>query len=260
MSGDNLCNTLMLLFAKGDLSATTVRDLATAAWNDGWGRNNPMARKLVQAGFFGRRRGEILTDVIAAAFSEGYVCSKCHPYEVPISTGGTVPVFLPHEFYPAMVAESGHVGLCFSAADLATDHGLPQMLKDWAVHSDVAYDGDLSMVAVLGMHADGVQYNKAIRAGQGRSIYVASMNVVSATSAECRALRQPLWVLRKDRMCDCGCSGYCTIQELMAVVAWSLATKGDKRYKHRMLDPPLRMAVWEQVQGSLWLITPWLGA
>jgi hypothetical protein len=225
MSGDNLCKQLMLLFAKGELSATTVREVATAAWNDGWGRNNSMARKLVQAGHFGRRRGEVLSDVIAAAFSEGYVCSKCHPYDVEISTGGTVPVFLPHEFYPAMVAESGHIGWCFSAGDMAQDHGIPKLLKDWARHPDVAYNGDLSMVAVLGMHADGVQYNRAIRAGQGRNIYVASMNVVSATTAEGRALRQPLWVLRKDRMCDCGCSGYCTIQELMTVIAWSLAIK-----------------------------------
>jgi hypothetical protein len=136
-----------------------------------------------------------------------------------------VPVFLPHEFYPAMIAESGHLQWCFSAGDLAQDHGIPKLLKDWALHPDVAFNGDLSMVAVLGMHADGVQYNKAIRAGQGRSIYVASMNVVSATTEQGRALRQPLWVLRKDRMCDCGCSGYCTIQELMTVIAWSLATK-----------------------------------
>jgi hypothetical protein len=79
MSGDNLCKQLMLLFAKGELSATTVGELATAAWNDGWGRNHTMARKLVQAGRFGTRRGDVLTDIIAAAFSEGYVCSKCHP-------------------------------------------------------------------------------------------------------------------------------------------------------------------------------------
>jgi hypothetical protein len=141
-------------------------------------------------------------------------------------------VFLPHEFYPAMVAESGHEAWCFSDDDMSKDHGMPKLLKDWALHPDVAFNGDLSMVAVLGMHADGVQYNRALRAGQGRSIYVASMNVVSASSADNRALRQPLWVLRKDRMCDCGCSGYCTIQELMKVVAWSLATTDDNRHKH----------------------------
>ena len=35
-------------------------------------------------------------------------------------------------------------------------------------------------------------------------------------------MRQPLFVLRKTRLCQCGCQGYDTLQEILEVLSWSL--------------------------------------
>jgi hypothetical protein len=144
------------------------------------------------------------------------------PYEVAISTGGKALVFLPHEFVPAMIQGSAISEWCLSPEDIAGGQGLAGVLREWATHPDVELDGDLSEVLVLGMHADGVQYNASIRAGGGRSLVVGSMNIVSAADPKRKHRRQPLFVLKKGRLCKCSCLGFHTLQELMEVVAWSM--------------------------------------
>lgn len=221
MSGCELGRLLLKLFATGELAGTTVFDLAGAAWKDGWGRDCPLARKLVSVGASGRQRQRIVDGIIAAAESVGLVSSAAKPYSMDIATGGKVMVFLPHEFYSGMVNKTGLATLCLGQEALAAETGLPKLLKEWAVHDDVRYTGDLSTVGVLGMHADGVQYTSTVRAGGARSVVVGSMNIISASDG-INHRRQPLFVLRKARFCGCGCQGFHTIQEIMAVVAWSM--------------------------------------
>ena len=199
MAGQNLSRLLLKLFAKGELAGTQVFELASAAWLDGWGREDELARKLVRAGDGGRARSHIAADIIKAAESMGLVCSSALPYQVNLSTGGHVLMFLPHEFFPAMTAEFGHEQVCLSQEALNSEQGLAQLLKQWARHPDVDYAGDLAQVGVLGLHCDGVQYTSSTRAGGARSILVGSMNIISSDDT-IRHKRQPVFVLRKPRL------------------------------------------------------------
>ena len=99
---------------------------------------------------------------------------------------------------------------------------MAKLLANWARHSDVDFQGDQGTVPVLGFHCDGVQYTSSKKAGSSRSIVAGSINFISAASAELRHKRQPLFMLRKARLCKCGCSGFHTIQEVMEAFAWSL--------------------------------------
>ena len=216
-----LSRASLVLFASGDLSGTQVFDLISAAWDDGWGRGDTLAEMLVHAGRGGLRRCDIAGDIVKAADAAGLVCNTCHPYSVTLRTGGELGVYLPHEIYAGVAAETPLAELCFNQDDLAATSGLPHMLKTWAAHADVQHDGDLTAVAALGFHADGVQYSSSMRAGGAKSIVAASMNVISAPSRKQRHRRQPLFVVSKHRICQCGCGGFHTYQDIMEVMAWS---------------------------------------
>ena len=88
-----LSRHLLCIFAKGEISATTVHELASAAWTDGWGRECPLGRRLVRAGSGGINRSHIANDILKAAEEEGYVCSTAKPYEITLATGGTMEFF-----------------------------------------------------------------------------------------------------------------------------------------------------------------------
>ena len=70
-SGQSLGVKLVQLFAAGQMTGTCVHDLAAAAWDDGWGRQSTLGRKLVDAGSGGAQRSHVAKDVLAAAESEG---------------------------------------------------------------------------------------------------------------------------------------------------------------------------------------------
>ena len=99
---------------------------------------------------------------------------------------------------------------------------LGRLLRAWAEHRDVQYRGDLSEVRVLGVHADGVQYTSSQRSGGQRSVIAGSFTIISAQRQEVRQKRHPIFVIRKKRLCNCGCHGYHTIQRIFEVIAWSL--------------------------------------
>ena len=160
-------------------------------------------------------------DIIKAAESEGFVCTKAIPYKFDIATGGEILMWLPHEWYPHMVNDLGFSELCLSAQTLSEGEGLARLLHTWAVNDDVQFAGELSEVGVLGLHCDGVQYTSSMRAGGARSIIVGSMNVRSSCD-RVRQKRQPLLLIRKSRLCTCGCQGFDTIQQIMEVLAWSM--------------------------------------
>jgi hypothetical protein len=211
------------LFAKGHLAGTEVRSLAHAAWQDGWGHNDPLARKLAKPGINVETSRNIARDVINAAREYGLICTMAEPYEIDLPANkGSMWVMLPHEVYPAMVQRAGLPAWCLSPQELEHE-GLPlgRLLKRWAAHPDVEFGGDLSKVGMVGMHCDGVAYTASIRAGGSKGILVASWNVVSPSSEELRNRRQPLFILQKSRLCQCGCGGYHTLQVIFEVVAWS---------------------------------------
>ena len=132
-------------------------------------------------------------------------------------------MFLPHEFYPAWMNKHGTVSdWCFAAELLEAGEGVPGLLRDWAEHQDVHFEGDLSKVGVLGFHCDGVQYTSSMRAGGAKSTVVGSMNVISPAASNLRHQRHPLFALREARLCECGCQGFHTLQEIMDVLAWSM--------------------------------------
>ena len=72
----------------------------------------------------------------------------------------------------------------------------------------------------MGLHGDGVQYTTSMRAGGAKSIIVVSFNYI-AGPPRIRGRRFMYCVLRKAAMCDCGCEGWHTLQDVMAVFAWS---------------------------------------
>ncbi len=50
---------------------------------------------------------------------------------------------------------------------------------------------------------------------------MASFNVISSQSVRLRNERQPIFLIRKSLLCECGCQGYHTLQAIFNVVAWS---------------------------------------
>ncbi len=80
---------LLRLFSSGELPGTTVHELASAAWADGWGRDFEIARKLVSAGGQGRQRSHIAGDIINAALSGGVCCSESRPYKLDLEGGAS---------------------------------------------------------------------------------------------------------------------------------------------------------------------------
>jgi hypothetical protein len=199
----SLTRKLLQLLADGTLAGTEVFEIAAAAWDDGWGRNCPTARKLVQAGRGGLRRFTIADDILRAADADGFMWSLAKPYSFPIGTGGNVEMYLPHEFIPKLVGDD-LASWCLPADQLAAATGLGALLRQWAAHPDVQFAGNLQLVPIVGFHADGTQYNRNMRAGSSRSIVAGSMSVISTDPQRARR-RQPLFVVRKIRLCSCGC-------------------------------------------------------
>jgi hypothetical protein len=225
-----LSRELLRLFAKGCLTGTQVQSLAHAAWQDGWGHDDALAMQLAKPGVDLNKSRNIARDVIRAAKEHGIMCTAADPYLVDLPDGkGQLNIFLPHEVYPSMLAKGGCPAWCLNQAELDVDSGLGPLLKQWAANEDVVFSGDLKNVGIMGLHCDGVAYTTSVRAGPSKTILVASWNIVSSRDTERRNQRQPLFVLRKGRLCGCGCSGYHTLQLLWGVVAWSLKCLLDGR-------------------------------
>ena len=93
-----LCKALLELYAAGDLSATQVQELASAAWKDGWGQNDAFARRLAGLGASGKQPGNCCRDLMRAARNAGLLSSGAQPYEIDLPNNqGKLGIFLPHE-------------------------------------------------------------------------------------------------------------------------------------------------------------------
>jgi hypothetical protein len=144
------------------------------------------------------------------------------PYKFLLPDDSEFEVFLPHESVPFLVGEDQDQW-CVTDEQGTAEKGLGPLLHEWARHPDVNLppDADPHKVVVLGFHSDGVQYTSSMRAGGAKSVVVGSLNIVSAQAQENRAHRIPLFVIRKGRLCKCGCGGYCTYQRICEVLSWS---------------------------------------
>jgi hypothetical protein len=211
---------LLRLYAKGELAATQVQRLAAAGHNDGWGRTDELATRLATAGDNGAVTGNIARDIMRAAKAAGMLASSASLYFVKLPDGKDLAMYLPHEVAAHTVEGDDLQQWCLDGDTLAREEGLGRLLRDWAAHRDVAYGGDLTSVLIAGVYGDAVQYTSTMRAGGARSIYVCSMNFISARDQSRRARRHPLFVLPRSRLCKC-CNGYHTFQAIFAVIAWS---------------------------------------
>ena len=207
--------TLLELFAKGDIPGTVLHRLASAAWDDGWGRGCPLAERLAKVGTSGTQPSHFVRDIVNVANDFGILSSGAKPYKVDLAGGHTVWIYLPHEILFHMAMKVG--------PNWALGPDRPQLdrqLHEWATHPDVRFQGDVSTVGIAGIHGDGVTYTSSNRAGGQRSVAVVSMNIISSTDLAVRNQRHILFVVSKSKFCDC-CMGFHTYQKLMDVIAWS---------------------------------------
>ena len=221
----NLTKHMLWLFGKGDISAGRLQRLASAAASDGVYNHDELLQKISKAGQSGQHSGNIHRDIIRACRAAGLMNSAAQPYIVTLPNDqGTANVFLPHEVYSDLAAEVGLQNLHLKPEELLEEHGLGDLLRAWGSHPDVGIAADqLQQIGIVGMHCDGVPYTTSNRAGSSKSVFAASLNVVSSPDDRIRARRQPLFLLRKARLCSCGCQGFHTFQALFEVLSWSMS-------------------------------------
>ena len=243
------------LFAAGHLPATAVNELARAAWADGWGfadagfacrlrdaqavedavatvqvaweagcsGSSADAERIASAGSWGKYTSNIQRDIFASAERSGIVDQLPHQYcfEARGPGGTTVQhsMFLPHEtLHMQLPREDSLKEFVLADEDLAQPIG--RLVVDWCAHRDVNH-ADPRTVIPIGMHGDGVSYTTQQRAGGVRSVIVICMNTLGGSPAQ-RKRRLMVSMLAKDSLCDCGCSGFHTLQDFFGVWSWSL--------------------------------------
>jgi len=242
------------LFAAGHLAATSVNVLARAAWADGWGfadagfacrlrdaqaveeafatvgvaweagcaGRSAEAERLASAGTWGKHPSNIQRDIFAAAERSGIVdhLPKEYRFEARGPDGIMLPhsMYLPHETLHMKLHRAGSLQEFTLGDDLAQPIG--RLVADWCAHRDVNH-ADPRTVVPIGMHGDGVSYTTQQRAGGTRSIIVISMNTLSGWMVH-RKRRLMVSMIAKDSLCDCGCSGFHTLQDFFGVWSWSM--------------------------------------
>ena len=217
---------LFKLFATGVLKATEVQRLAQAAKLDGWGHGDETAMRMARAGAAGAYTGNVQRDLFRAAHAAKLPESHPNPYMLeapgPDGTTRTHRVYLPHEVF-VMLRDAGQLA-DYTLGDTALlesgNEGLPKLVQDWAAHPDVRV-ATPAAVAPIGLHCDGASYSSDLRPGQSKSVYAASWNFLVVHSG--RSRRFLFCVVPKRWLCNCGCQGWHTFQELFRVFAWSMS-------------------------------------
>ena len=222
----NLVFELLKLFSEGSLPATAVQRIAAAAFADGWGNDDALAKRLANAGAKGQQPGNCQRDILRLTQALGIDADTAEPYHVVVPTAGggtrSVAVCLPHEQYQLLAAKHGIDAYRLSHEAWNSDVAMGPLLRAWGEHPEVQMD--CRDVAMVGLHADGVSYTSTIRAGSGaKSVLVASFNFVSAPAAVHRGRGCLYFVLSKGLCCDCGCEGFHTWNPLFQILSWSMA-------------------------------------
>ena len=169
--------------------------------------------------------------MLRAANLAGLMSSLARPYLAEVQGKDRQPmvvrVFLPHEGLYELVGNKPLAEWTLPPEVLAEETGLGGLVKKWAAHPDVTSHPTPEDSIAIGLHADGVQHTTTMRAGGAKSVYVMPWNAISARALGDRAQRRLLAVLRKSKLCDCGCQGFHTFQAVWKIVAWS--------FRHLML-------------------------
>jgi hypothetical protein len=218
----SLSRELLGLFGHGHLSGAQVHAVASAAWRDGWGRGDTLAKKLAKPHVEDRATNAV-RDIVRAAKEAGIGSTAAQPYYVSLPWNkGELGILLPHETFAGMVREGDGDARQWCLGE--EDRGSPlwTLRESWCAHPEVDIQGEaVRDVALLGIHADGVSYGSSIRAGDTKKVIVCCINVLSAQGDQRRLRRQPVFVLQSSRLCGCGCSGFHTYQRLFDAVSWS---------------------------------------
>ena len=134
-------------------------------------------------------------------------------------------LFLPHEILHHVVGNDDESAAPWRLPEESffDNQGLAKLMSQWADSPEVDLGGTpLTQLCALGMHCDGVQYSLTNRAGSTRSVLAASFNVISGDTDARRGKRHLLFVLNKQKLCNCGCGGVHTLDPIWDVLAWSL--------------------------------------
>ena len=147
----NLTKHLVWLFGKGDISGSRLQKLAHAAVSDKVYERDDLLKRIAKAGDGGAISGHVHRDIMAAFNDAGLLNSSAKPYIAQLpANGGSVNVFLPHEVYADLAKEVGKENLLLQPGELAKDHGLGKLLRDWGSHPDVEISVGLNEVGIVG--------------------------------------------------------------------------------------------------------------
>ena len=219
----NLTYQLLKLFAEGVLPATAVQSLAGAAFKDGWGSGDAVAEKLAELGSGGRRPSNVLRDLLRLSRRIGVAEVMPEPYAVrvpgPNGSHRNVNVFLPHEQAHMTITKDGVEKFRASDRDWQGGVGVAGLVQRWS--ADAGIDPARDVLAV-GLHADGVSYTATQRVGQSRSAAVSAWNFFTPAADHARGQRFLFFAVSKSLLCNCGCEGFHTVDELNGVFAWSM--------------------------------------
>ena len=170
----NLSFELLRLFSEGVLPATTIRCLASAAKQDGWGEGDALAERLATLGADGNHQQNCQRDLLRVCDSAGLMGACPEPYYVQAPGPGgivrTLRVNLPHEQAQKTVMADGLDPYVVGQSSWDADVGVGRLLRVWGEEQEV----DSRRALAIGLHADGFSYGASIRVGQCKSVIVAA--------------------------------------------------------------------------------------
>ena len=250
----SLCLEVYRQYGAGEIPASCAGALAKAAWDDGWGwahadllvalrdaeskeealalvamawdagrwGMSAEAKDLASVGTSGAHSGNAQRDLMRRFDRTGLVKAMPELYYFDARGKGGIAtkhaMFLPHETIHMAVASVG----IHSLVALPNNGPLTQLVRDWCAHPDVGLVGRENEVAPIGMAGDGMQYTSTLQAGHVKSVMLMNMNFIGGT-VDWQACMYLITVLSKDSLCDCGCEGWHTINDVMKVLSWSFA-------------------------------------
>ena len=202
--------------------------IVAMAWDTGkWGKSTK-AEQLATVGTSGLHDQNIQRDILRAAEMSGLVQDLPGPYRFqargPGGSDKEHSMFLPHETVAAVVETPGN-----DTHLLSEDDGqLGQLVEEWCRHPDVNMEYP-SCVHPIGVFGDGMQYTSSMRAGGAKSVICLTINFLGG-QVHRRSRRYTTCVIAKDSLCDCGCEGFRTLQDVNSVFSWSMGfLRGKKK-------------------------------
>ena len=241
------------MYGGGQISGVNFKRVSKAAWDDGWGWQDsgllcrlrdapskeeamaivgmawdlghwgvsPSAKQMALVGTTNNHKGNMQRDIFRAAERSGIVKALPNMYyfkgRCADNTEQQLSCFLPHEIVHTVANSVGVRGLVARPED----GQLAQLVEEWCGHQDVGV-ADPSVVMPMGLYGDAMQYTSTMRAGGARSVVAVTMNFLGGP-VQVRSRRYILSFINKARLCNCGCEGFHTLQDLFKVVAWSMS-------------------------------------